>query len=476
METLRAWQAEKKVQSATAPAILIAAPGSESDQPPQHDNLTDLGDDQEEGREPALLSLTPRAPSAPTLPHLNNGVRVFDTRERWEQVRWEALKDGDPIGMAFLVEVRANSPNEYHAFQWDLIKELRKTVTTYGLHAPFTQSLLENVMTGQLLVPYDCRQIATMILTPTQKLLWEQKWKEGCETAALQNLERQPGDPLMGAGIPQLMGTEPLLDPRLQARLNDAVLQQSASLALQAMLKLSEVGKVEPSFTNIKQQVSELYMQFIDRLWDAVDKQVDNREAKEALMLKLAVENADTDCKKILQALPVNTTLVQMIEACNRVGSVEHHTAALAGAFAAALQIVGKRCFRCQATGHLAVECPQRGMGGGRSNPAPPSACPRCGKGWHWASQCCSRCNTEGRSLQSRQGNGRRSAGRGRATTQVPRSLTVGRPPSWDPPRVMMTAGSQQQQSTAPVASPNILPWIPSLPKPKEAPVWMSPQ
>uniref|UniRef100_A0A8B9CDZ6 CCHC-type domain-containing protein n=1 Tax=Anser brachyrhynchus TaxID=132585 RepID=A0A8B9CDZ6_9AVES len=38
-----------------------------------------------------------------------------------------------------------------------------------------------------------------------------------------------------------------------------------------------------------------------------------------------------------------------------------------------ALQIVGKRCFRCQATGHLAVECPQRGMGEGRSNPAPPS-------------------------------------------------------------------------------------------------------
>lgn len=175
--------------------------------------------------------------------------------------------------------------------------------------------------------------------------------------AALQDLERQPGDPLMGAGIPQLMGTEPLLDPRLQTRLNDAILRQSASLALQAMLKLLEVGKVEHSFTSIKQQVSEPYMQFIGRLWDAVDKQVDDREAKEVLMLKLAVENANTDCKKIIQALPVNTTLVQMIEACNGVGSVEHHTATLAGAFAAALQIVGK-CFCCQATGHFPVECP----------------------------------------------------------------------------------------------------------------------
>lgn len=141
--------------------------------------------------------------------------------------------------------------------------------------------------------------------------------KKSCETAALQNLERQPDDPLMGARIPQLMGTEPLLDLRLQARLNDANLWHSASLALQAMLKLPEVGKPEPSSMSIRQQVSEPYMQFIDRLQDAVDKQINNREAKEALMLKLAVENGNTDCEKILQALPINTTLVQMIEACN---------------------------------------------------------------------------------------------------------------------------------------------------------------
>lgn len=85
------------------------------------------------------------------------------------------MRDEDLIGMAFPVTVQNNGPNEYNAFQWDLIKELRKTVTTYGLHAPFTQSLLENVMTGQLLVPYDCHQIAAMILTLTQKLVWEQK-------------------------------------------------------------------------------------------------------------------------------------------------------------------------------------------------------------------------------------------------------------------------------------------------------------
>lgn len=80
-ETLRAWQVEKKVQSVVAWSILTAAPGLESDKPPQQDNLIDLGDDQEEGCDPTLLSPILQAPSAPTSPPLKNaslGVCVFD--------------------------------------------------------------------------------------------------------------------------------------------------------------------------------------------------------------------------------------------------------------------------------------------------------------------------------------------------------------------------------------------------------------
>ncbi|KAK4814004.1 hypothetical protein QYF61_004634 [Mycteria americana] len=70
--------------------------------------------------------------------------------------------------------------------------------------------------------------------------------------------------------------------------------------------------------------------------------------------------------------MPVNCTLVQMIEACNWVGSIEHHTAALAGAFTSALKIgqmvIGdKRCYRCHTIGHLAADCPQRESAIGRS-------------------------------------------------------------------------------------------------------------
>lgn len=79
----------------------------------------------------------------------------FDPRDRWKQLQREAIKDGGGTGLNFPVQGRDHGQNDWNPFQWDLIKELCKTVTTYGLSALYTQSLLENVMTGQLLTPFD---------------------------------------------------------------------------------------------------------------------------------------------------------------------------------------------------------------------------------------------------------------------------------------------------------------------------------
>ena len=154
----------------------------------------------------------------------------FDPKGRWAKLREEAIKTGDfeAVSWSFPVLVRDQGPNEWQPFHWDLIKELRKTVVTYGLSAPFSQSLLENVFTGQLLTPYDICQLAAMILTPTQKLLFTQRWQDLCAQEALANLEKQPNDPLHGAGLPQLLGRPPLDDPRLQARLDPVILRLTA--------------------------------------------------------------------------------------------------------------------------------------------------------------------------------------------------------------------------------------------------------
>lgn len=77
------------------------------------------------------------------------------------------ILDPGPIMSAYPVTLVVNGPNQWTSFHWDLIKEIRKSVQTYGLQVPFTQALLDNVFTGNILTPGDCRQLAEMILTPT---------------------------------------------------------------------------------------------------------------------------------------------------------------------------------------------------------------------------------------------------------------------------------------------------------------------
>ncbi|NXH81970.1 POK9 protein, partial [Edolisoma coerulescens] len=69
---------------------------------------------------------------------------------------------------------------------------------------------------------------------------------------------------------------------------------------------------------------------------------------------------ANGDCKKLLKSLPnQNPSLVEMIEACNRIGTVEHKYEAMAAAFAALQAQSGASgvCFGCGKPGHLKKDC-----------------------------------------------------------------------------------------------------------------------
>ncbi|NXU54638.1 POK9 protein, partial [Turnix velox] len=68
---------------------------------------------------------------------------------------------------------------------------------------------------------------------------------------------------------------------------------------------------------------------------------------------------ANADCKKSLKSLPnPNPTLVEMIEACNRIGTAEHKYEAMAAAFAA-LRTSARpdSCFGCGKPGHQKKNC-----------------------------------------------------------------------------------------------------------------------
>ncbi|NWV65492.1 POK9 protein, partial [Malurus elegans] len=69
---------------------------------------------------------------------------------------------------------------------------------------------------------------------------------------------------------------------------------------------------------------------------------------------------ANPDCKKLLKSLPnPNPTVIEMIEACDRIGGIEHKYERMTAAFAAMETPHGTPglCFACGKPGHVEKDC-----------------------------------------------------------------------------------------------------------------------
>uniref|UniRef100_A0A2D4HWN6 CCHC-type domain-containing protein n=1 Tax=Micrurus lemniscatus lemniscatus TaxID=129467 RepID=A0A2D4HWN6_MICLE len=110
--------------------------------------------------------------------------------------------------------------------------------------------------------------------------------------------------------------------------------------------------------------------------------------------MKLAIENANADCRKVLNPL-IGTgpkTLADLIQACRVVGSNAYKMEALAVAMQRSSKTMGN-CFNCGKPGHFKAQCRAPGRGQHRGGPQravnkPKTLCPKCHKGYHWANQC----------------------------------------------------------------------------------------
>ncbi|TRZ07570.1 hypothetical protein HGM15179_019535 [Zosterops borbonicus] len=199
-----------------------------------------------------------------------------------------------------------------------------------------------------------------------------------------------------------------------------------------AFVKVPDTSKPQKAFTSITQGGKEPSIQFIDRLQQALNKQVAHQEACDIILLKLTIENASSDCQKVLRPLK-NLTIIEMVEDCNHIGTVEHKFKTMTAAFAAVKLIrspAGQTCLSCEKLGHHIKDC--HALKG--PNPIKtPGVCSRCCKGQHYANQCRSKYDIEGKPIS---GNLNQSAGQHRAQTEIlqPSSAAGMSPPYNQPP------------------------------------------
>ncbi|XP_014798125.1 PREDICTED: endogenous retrovirus group K member 19 Gag polyprotein-like [Calidris pugnax] len=352
-------------------------------------------------------SITCPPPYAPSLDVPPNNSHDKARRELVEECRKGALQDGDmEMFQAMPAIYRPQQLPHYETLTYEAIKELRKSVKENGLQSSFTISLLEAISESYTMVPANWKMVLKLMLTAGQYSIWLTEYRELVAAQALENLTA-------GHAIraDHLMGEGQYASPAAQVQMDRLAFQQASTLALQALKRVPDGQRTERSFASIRQGAQEPYIDFIDRLQTAISQQIELPEAAELLLMQLAVENANTQCRRALDPIRGKaTTLNDLIRACQHVETEDHKFEMLATALAQNLTVAraSVKCFSCGQDGHMRKDCPKKKR---ERDKTPNELCPRCQKGYHWSNQCHSKYDKNGNLLPTpRSRNAKRGA------------------------------------------------------------------
>ncbi|KQK76190.1 hypothetical protein AAES_141002 [Amazona aestiva] len=224
----------------------------------------------------------------------------LDPRDKRAAVKGEARRAEDADVLCAFLGMYVDRDLRQEGLSRAVIKDTMQTVRDHGLKAPYTTHLIQSVCNTHVFIPNDFKTLFPLIMTDMQYTVWESKMRQLTGAQAAENLALGVRDPLRTITADTLLGQADFGANAAQAMICQAGLQQVKQLALCAMKTVPEADKHRQPFVLIEQEANEPFMKFLDRLNEALEKQIDNEKAREYIFKQLAIENANPDCQKVL--------------------------------------------------------------------------------------------------------------------------------------------------------------------------------
>ncbi|TRZ08747.1 hypothetical protein HGM15179_018361 [Zosterops borbonicus] len=198
------------------------------------------------------LSSSPAVPSASSVFPSTQQVSLpaipkNPIERRWAAAVKDAILDGDwqAASVVTCPVVINNGTGSWEPHEWEVLQQAKQTVTTYGVRSQAARNIIQYIFIADVLCPADSMRIASLLLTPSQLLIFERGWKRLAVEVA--NKHQVVGDPFYGLQPDMLTGQGPYATTNVQLTFPMEMHQLSQSLAHRTLLLVPDQKSQHPT-------------------------------------------------------------------------------------------------------------------------------------------------------------------------------------------------------------------------------------
>ncbi|RMC16432.1 hypothetical protein DUI87_06762 [Hirundo rustica rustica] len=164
---------------------------------------------------------------------------------RWSGVIRDAVLEGEwQAAAAIICPVVTDQVAEWRPHDWKILRQAKQTVTQHGLKSEAAKSILSWIFTADVMAPMDCQNLARLLLTPSEFLMWESEWYRKAQIEA--NKQQPQGHDLYGITADMITGRGNYASASTQLSYPLALHHLAAQLAQDALFSIPQDKKAPP--------------------------------------------------------------------------------------------------------------------------------------------------------------------------------------------------------------------------------------